>query len=83
MIKPVGSLSLSFFFFLFMATPAAYGSSWAREGNKLQLPVYATATATLDPSCICDLRCSQRQHQILNPLSEARDRTLMDAMLAS
>ena len=43
--------------------------------SKLQLPVYATATATLDVSCICDLHQSSRQRQILNPLSEARDRT--------
>ena len=33
-----------------------------------------------DPSCICNLHCSSRQHQISNPLSEARDQThvLMD-----
>ena len=33
-----------------------------------------TARATLDPNCICNLRCSLRQCRILNPLSEARDR---------
>ena len=38
--------------------------------------VYTTATAMLDLSCICDLHRSLRQHWILNPLSEARDRTL-------
>ena len=27
-----------------------------------------------DPSCICDLDHSPRQRQILNPLSESRDR---------
>ena len=51
---------------------------------ELQLPVYATAT--LDLSHICNLRCSLRQHhQILSPLSEARDQTciLMDTMLGS
>ena len=42
---------------------------------ELQLPAYATATATSDPSHICDLHHSSRQHQVLNPLSEARDRT--------
>ncbi|XP_020950486.1 uncharacterized protein LOC100620498 isoform X7 [Sus scrofa] len=38
-------------------------------------------TATLDLSRICDLYVSLQQHWILNPLSEARDRTpvLMDA----
>ena len=47
---------------------------------ELQLPVYTTAAATPDPSWLCDLHHSSRQHQILNPLSEARDWThsLMD-----
>ena len=35
----------------------------------------STTTATQDPSRIRDLRHSSQQHQILNPLSEARDRT--------
>ena len=39
---------------------------------KLQLPAYATATATQDPSHICDLYRSLWQHQILNLLSKAR-----------
>ena len=43
--------------------------------SELQLLVYATATATWDPSCVCDVHHSSRQCQILNPLSEARDRT--------
>ena len=42
---------------------------------ELQLPAYTTATATQDPSCICDLHHSSWQYQILNPLSKARDRT--------
>ena len=42
---------------------------------ELQLPAYTTATATPDPHSICDLHHSSNQHQILNPLSEARDRT--------
>ena len=33
------------------------------------------ATATRVPSRVCDLHHSSRQHQILSPLSEARDRT--------
>ena len=40
---------------------------------ELQLPACTTATATPDPSHICDPRCSLRQCQILNPLSEARN----------
>ena len=40
---------------------------------ELQLLAYTTATATPDPSSICDLRHSLWQRQILNPLSEAWD----------
>ena len=71
-------LSLSFFFFLFSffrAAPAAYGSSQARVELELQLPAYITTTAIPDLSHVCDLHCSSRQNQILNPLSGARDGT--------
>ena len=50
--------------------------------SELQLMAYTTATATRDPSHVCDdLYHSSRQCWILNPLSKARDRTcvLMDA----
>ena len=43
--------------------------------SELYLPAYARATATWDPSSICDLYHSSWQRQILNPLSEARDET--------
>ena len=45
--------------------------------SELQLPAYATATATAmqDLSQVCNLHHSSQQHWILNPLSEARDRT--------
>ena len=43
--------------------------------SELQLQAYTTATAVLDLSCICDLRCNLWQRQKLNPLSEARDGT--------
>ena len=48
--------------------------------SELQLSAYATATATSDPRHICNLHHHSQQHQILNPLSEARDQThiLMD-----
>ena len=51
-------------------------------GSELQLPAYATVTATPDPSCICNLRLSLHPGRILNPLREAGDRTriLMDTM---
>ena len=41
--------------------------------SELQLLARTTATATWDPSHICDLHHSSWQHQILNPLSKARD----------
>ena len=40
-----------------------------------RLGVFPRATATPDPSLICDLYQSSRQRQILNPLSKAGDRT--------
>ena len=40
---------------------------------ELQLLVYATTTAMLDQSLICNLHHSSQQCQVLNPLSEARD----------
>ena len=43
--------------------------------SELQLPAFATATATPDPSHICNLHRSSWQCWILNPLSEARDQT--------
>ena len=57
---------------LFRAAPTACGGS-----QELQLPVYATATATStwDLSCICNLYHNSRQCWILNPLGKARDRT--------
>ena len=47
---------------------------------ELQLLAYTTATATQDPSCLCDLHLSSRQYKVFNPLSEVRDQThiLMD-----
>ena len=48
---------------------------------ELQLQTYTTAMAIQDLSHICGLHPSSWQCQILNPLSEAGDRTcvLMDA----
>ena len=48
---------------------------------ELYLPAYTTATATPNPSHICDLYHSSWQPHILNQLSKARDQThvFMDA----
>ena len=45
-----------------------------------QLPAYATATATRDPSRVFNLHHCSWQHQVPGPLSDARDgnRNLMD-----
>ena len=44
--------------------------------SDLQLPAYPQPQQHgMDPSRICDLHRSSQQRQILNPLSEARDRT--------
>ena len=49
--------------------------------SELQLPAYITATAMPDQNCVFNQHHSSWQHQILNPLSEAREQTciLMDA----
>ena len=48
--------------------------------SELQLLAYTTATVTQDLSLAFNLHHSSGQHQILNPLSEAKDQTcsLMD-----
>ena len=42
---------------------------------ELQLPAYATATATQDLSHVCSQHHSSQQHHIPNPLSVDWDRT--------
>ena len=54
-----------FFFFLFRAAPAAYGSFQAGVESELQLPAYTIATATPDLSHSCTLHHSSWQRQIL------------------
>ena len=53
--------------------------------SELQLQAYTTATAMPDLRHVCDLSCSLLQHQILNPLSKARDWTgiLMEVISGS
>ena len=41
--------------------------------SELQLPAYATSTATPDLSCICDLCHSLWKHWMVNPLRETRN----------
>ena len=73
----------SFFFFWSFLGPHLQPLEVPRLGgeSELQLPAYITATATQNPSRICDLHHSSQQRQILNTLNKVRDRTciLMDA----
>ena len=48
---------------------------WLGVRLELHLPAYTTTTPIPNLSWVCDLYHSSRQCQILNPLSEARDRT--------
>ena len=74
-------LLLLFFFFVFLGLHPWHmkvprlGVEW-----ELQSPAYTTATATWDPSRVCDLHHILWQWWIINPLSEVRDQTciLMD-----
>ena len=59
------------------AVGAAYGTSRLGVKSELQLPACATTTVTPDLSHICNLHYSSWQCQILNPLSRARDQTLI------
>ena len=75
------SLFLLFFFPGYLG-PHLWHMEVLRLGieSELQLPAYTTATATCNLSHVCDLYPTSWQHQILNPLSEARGGTciLMD-----
>ena len=70
----VGFFPTSFFLFSFLG-PHLRHMKVPRLGVKseLQLLTYTTATETQDPSRVCNLHHSSQQHQILNPLSKARD----------
>ena len=68
------SFFLSFFFFLGLHLKHVEVSRLGVE-SKLQLPAYATATATWNLSCVCNLPHSSRQPWVVNLLSKARDWT--------
>ena len=46
------------YFFHFTATPEAYGNSLVRSWRGAEASAYTTVTATPDPNCLWDLRCS-------------------------
>ena len=83
-LPPAKQKQSGFFFSLFLWPHLQHMEvSWLVVESELQLPAYTTATATLDVSCICNLRCRLWQCQILNILGKARDHMLMDSRLAS
>ena len=71
-----------YFFFFAILGPHPWHMDVPRLGvySELQPLAYARATATWDPSHVCNLHHSSWQRRILNPLSKARDQTcvLMD-----
>ena len=64
---PVGTI-----FFVFLGLYLWY-MEVPRLGVELELQVPAYTTATLDPSCVCNLHHNLQQLWILNPLREARN----------
>ena len=63
-------------FFCFFGLHLLYMEVFRLEvKSELQPPAYTTATATQDPSHVCDLHHSSGQCWILNPLGEARDQS--------
>ena len=84
-VLQIGSFVLYLPYFILFVFLGSH--SWHMEVPRLgvesepQLLAYTTATATWDPSRICDLHHSPWQCRIPNPLSKARNRicVLMDA----
>ena len=80
-------------FFIFLLFYFSFLGSYLRHmkvprqkvKSQLQLPAYTTATATLDPSRVCNVHHCSWQRWIRNPLSEARSRSciLTETMLGS
>ena len=71
------TLKVIFSIFHFLGPQFLWHMEVPRLGNELELQLPATATATPDPSHVCNLHHHSGQFQILNPLSEARDQTLI------
>ena len=72
--KMIDMISIFFCLFVFLGLhPQHMGIPMLGVKSELQLQAYPTAIAMQDPSHVCDLHHSSQQHQILNPLSKARD----------
>ena len=66
---------ISFFFFLFFFKFLGPHLRHMESSRLEAESAYTIAIATQDPSLVCNLHHSSQQHQILNLLSEARERT--------
>ena len=64
-----------FVFFLLRVTPVAYGDSQARGLMRAVAAGLRQSHSNAISERICDLHNSSWRHQILTPLSKARDRT--------
>ena len=66
-----------FFFFFFFFVLELWHMEFLSLGiqSELKLPAHTTASATPDPSHVCNEHCSSQHHWIFNPLSEAMDQT--------
>ena len=73
-IPVIHVLSVADFSFFFLGLYLRH-TKVPRLGVELVPQLPTTATAMPDPSCNFNLHCSSWQHQTLNPLREARDRT--------
>ena len=62
-----------FIYLIFRAALVAHGRSQARGGVTAIAADLPHSHNNVDPSHVCDLHYSSRQHWILNPLTEARD----------
>ena len=73
----------NFFFFFFFFFCLFWAHPWQMEvprlgvESELQMLVYTRATATPDLNLVCELNHSSWQRGTLNPLTEARDQTLI------
>jgi len=69
-----------YYFLLFRATPKAFGDSQAKGPLRAVVARLYHSHSNVGSEPVCNLHHSSQQHQILNPLSKARDRTciLMD-----
>ena len=62
-------------FFVFCLFAISWAAPVACGGSQARGLIGVVATATQDPSHVCNLHHSSQQRWIPNPLSEARDRT--------